>query len=568
MLREGVVRLMKHGSSDLLGNVNFAEVRALYKSMGFSQDELRGPVIGIANAWSELVPGHYNLRQVAEFVKKGIYRAGGTAVEFGVIGACDAYASGHEGMKYILPSRELIAASVETMARAHLVDGLVMLGSCDKIIPGMLMAAARLDIPAVLAVGGPMQGGAEFDGRKSDSTSVAEAVGMLRTGKVDEHEFRRLEDTACPGCGSCSFYGTANSMCALAEAMGMSLPGSALIPAVYADRMRSSEAAGRAIVELVRKGVTARRVITEEALENAIAVMLGTGASTNCVMHLCAIAAEAGLDPKRIFAKIDELSEKIPLVAKVNPASEFDMEAFYRAGGVPQVMRELKSFLHTGAVTATSRSVAENLESAVNPYGEDRRVIKTADEPFSREKGLCLLRGNLARDGAVAKPAAMAREMFKFTGPARVFDSEEEANKAILDGVVKAGDVVVVRYEGPKGGPGMREMFHAMKFLYGMGLAKKVALITDGRFSGTNNGCYVGHISPEAAEGGPLAALRDGDAITIDIENKTLSVALSEEEIAERMKDWRPPHKEIPDGWLGVYAKLASSASDGAVMKI
>ncbi|WP_239390997.1 dihydroxy-acid dehydratase [Cloacibacillus sp. An23] len=560
--------MTKRVGSELLGNINFAEVRALYKSMGFSQDELRGPVIGVANAWSEVVPGHYTLRRVAEFVKKGIYRAGGTAVEFGVIGACDAYASGHDGMKYILPSRELIAASVETMARAHLVDGLVLLGSCDKIIPGMLMGAARLDIPAVLAVGGPMIGGAEFDGRKSDSTSVTEAVGMLRTGRTDEEAFRRLEDTACPGCGSCSFYGTANSMAALAEAMGMSMPGGALIPAVYAERMRSSEAAGLAIVDLVKNGVSARRVMTYEALENAIVVMLGTGASTNCVMHLCAIASEAGLDPRKIFARIDWLSERVPLVAKVNPASEYDMEDFYRAGGVPQVMRELEKFLRTDALTATTRTVGENLKAAKNLYCVDRRVIKTAEDPFSRGKGLCLLRGNLAPDGAVAKPAAMAREMFRFTGPARVFDSEEEANEAILNGAVKAGDVVVVRYEGPRGGPGMREMFHAMKFLYGMGLAGKTALITDGRFSGTNSGCYVGHISPEAAAGGPLAALRDGDMITIDIENKSLSVALSDGEIASRMKDWRPPRREIPDGWLGIYAKLASSASDGAVMKI
>ena len=559
---------MKYKSTRQLENMNFKEARALYKSMGCSDADLKGPVIGIANSWNELVTGHFNLRQVAEFVKKGIYRAGGAAVEFGMIGACDGLASGHGGMKYILPSRELIASDLESMARAHNLDGLVMLGSCDKIVPGMLMGAARLDIPAIMAVGGPMLGGVEFDGRKSDSTSLSEAVGMFEAGTIGEDELNRLEETSCPSCGSCSFYGTANSMGALAEAMGMSLPGSALIPAVYAERLRSSEEAGRRIVELVNKNITARSVITEASLENAAVVMLATGASTNCVMHLCAIAYEAGLDPKKIFAAIDALSERVPLVAKVNPAAQYDMEAFYRAGGVRQVMREVRSLLHLDAVTVNGRALGENRDDFRNPYGADLNVIRSVDEPFSREKGLCLLRGNLAPEGAVAKPAAMDPSMFCFTGPARVFDSEEEANRAILAKEIAPGSVVVVRYEGPKGGPGMREMFHAMKFLYGMGLAKKVALITDGRFSGTNNGCYVGHISPEAAEGGPLAALRDGDMITIDINKKEVSADLSGEEIASRLKDWRAPVPDAPDGWLKIYAKLAASATDGAIMKI
>ena len=412
--------------------MNFKEARALYKSMGCSDADLKGPVIGIANSWNELVTGHFNLRQVAEFVKKGIYRAGGAAVEFGMIGACDGLASGHGGMKYILPSRELIASDLESMARAHNLDGLVMLGSCDKIVPGMLMGAARLDIPAIMAVGGPMLGGVEFDGRKSDSTSLSEAVGMFEAGTIGEDELNRLEETSCPSCGSCSFYGTANSMGALAEAMGMSLPGSALIPAVYAERLRSSEEAGRRIVELVNKNITARSVITEASLENAAVVMLATGASTNCVMHLCAIAYEAGLDPKKIFAAIDALSERVPLVAKVNPAAQYDMEAFYRAGGVRQVMREVRSLLHLDAVTVNGRALGENIDDFRNPYGADLNVIRSVDEPFSREKGLCLLRGNLAPEGAVAKPAAMDPSMFCFTGPARVFDSEEEANRAIL----------------------------------------------------------------------------------------------------------------------------------------
>lgn len=558
---------MKYTSTRHLENINFKEARALYKSMGRSDEDLKGPIIGVANSWNELVTGHFNLRQAAEFVKRGIYRAGGTAVEFGVIGACDGLASGHGGMKYILPSRELIANDLESMARAHNLDGLVMLGSCDKIVPGMLMGAARLDIPAIMAVGGPMLGGVEFDGRKSDSTSLSEAVGMFEAGAAGEAELTMLEGASCPGCGSCSFYGTANSMGALAEAMGMSLPGSALIPAVYAERLRSSEEAGRRIVALVNENITARRIITEDSLENAAVVMLATGASTNCVMHLCAIAYEAGLDPQKIFAMIDSQSERVPLVAKVNPAAKYDMEDFYRAGGIPQVMREVRPLLHQEALTVSGASLADNIKNYQNPYGTNRNVIKSMEAPFSREKGLCLLRGNIAPGGAVAKPAAMAPSMFRFTGPARVFDSEEAANRAILAREVEPGSVVVVRYEGPKGGPGMREMFHAMKFLYGTGLAEKVALITDGRFSGTNNGCYVGHISPEAAEGGPLAALRDGDMITVDIDKKEISAALSGEEIAARLKEWRAPAPDAPDGWLRIYAKLAASASEGAMMK-
>lgn len=553
-------------STKILGNVDFSETRALYKSMGATEADLKGPIIGIANSWNELVTGHFNLRQVAEHVKKGIYRAGGAAVEFGVIGACDGLASGHDGMKYILPSRELIANDIETMARAHNLDGLVMLGSCDKIVPGMLMAAARLDIPAVMAVGGPMLGGMEFDGRKSDSTSLSEAVGMMHAGLLSEEELKKLEEGACPCCGSCSFYGTANSMAALSEALGMSLPGSALIPAVYAQRLRSSEAAGRAAVEMVKRGVTARMIITRQSLKNAAVLMLGTGASTNCVMHLCAIGFEAGIPPREIFEKIEGLCDKIPLVAKVNPASEHDMEAFYKAGGVPAALSSLKKYIEQDALTVTGKTLAENAADDKNIYDANDGIIKEAEAPYSRGMGLCLLRGNLAPGGAVAKPAAMSEKMRRFTGPAVVFDCEEEANAAILAGNIKAGDVVVIRYEGPKGGPGMREMYHAMKYIYGMGLAQKTALITDGRFSGTNNGCYVGHISPEAAEGGPIAALRGGEMITIDIDDKSVSVELSGEEIEERLKTVIP-RKSDATGWLSIYAKLAASASDGAVLK-
>ena len=554
-------------SSKILNDVNFTEIRSLYKSMGASDEDLSRPIIGIANAWSELVTGHYNLRQLAEFVKKGIYRAGGTAVEFGVIGACDGLASGHLGMKYILPSRDLIANDIETMARAHNLDGIVMLGSCDKIIPGMLMAAARIDIPSIIAVGGPMLGGAIFDGRKSDSTSMTEAVGMLKTGKITMEELKELENVSCPCNGSCSFFGTANSMGALSEAMGMSLSGSALIPAVYAERFRSAEATGGAIVKLVRDKITSRDIITRHAIENAIIVMLATGASTNCVIHLCAIAHEAGLCTKETFDMIDRYSEKIPLVAKINPASQYDMEAFYKAGGIPQVMTELRSYLNLDALTVNDSSVETNLKNYRGAYPQDREIIKPASAPFSHEKGLCILHGNLAPDGAVAKPSAMAPQMFHFSGPAIVFNSEEEANDAIISGKVKAGHVIVVRYEGPKGGPGMREMFHAMKLLYGMGLATSVAVITDGRFSGTNNGCYVGHISPEAAENGPIAAIQNEDIITIDIQSKNISVNIDEEELKRRINLLTPHENTIPDGWLRIYAKLATSASDGAIIR-
>ncbi len=560
---------MKYRSADVLDDLLFTENRALYRSMGCSARDLEGPIIGIANSWNEIVPGHYNLRSVAEFVKKGIYRAGGTAVEFGVIAACDGIACGHLGMKYILPSRDLIANDVELMVQAHRLDGIVLLGSCDKIVPGMLMGAARLNIPAVMIVGGPMLGGAEFDGRVSDATSVSEAVGMLQAGRIDRAALDQLEETAAPGCGSCSFYGTANSMGCVAEALGMSLPGTALIPAVYAARMRTSEEAGRAIVELVRKNIRPRDIVTLRSLENAISVLMATGGSTNCVMHLSAIAHEIGVDAATMMDLYDAASERIPSIAKVNPASKYNMEDFYKAGGIPQVMRELQKHIHADCLTVSGRSVEENLRTWRNPYGEpDREVIRTLEAPFASSRGLAVLRGNLAPGTAITKPIAMNRDMYHFTGPARVFDSEEEANEAIMARAIREGDVVVIRYEGPKGGPGMREMYYAMKLLYGLGLGDKVALITDGRFSGTNNGCFVGHISPEAAEGGPIAIVRDGDQITVDIENKTLSLDLPAEEIASRLKMWvRPEPKEKLTGYLGLYAKLAASAAEGAMIR-
>ena len=559
---------MKYRSSEILSELMFTENRALYKSMGFSDRDLEGPLIGIANSWNELVPGHYNLRNVADFVKKGILRAGGAAVEFGVIGACDAQACGHIGMKYILPTRDLIAFDIESMAEAHRLDGIVLLGSCDKIVPGMLMAAARLDLPAILLVGGPMAGGIEFDGRKSDSTSVSEAVGMLSTGLISKEEFSRLEDNAAPSCGSCSYYGTANSMGCAAEAMGLSLTGSSLIPATSSARMRAAEATGRAIVDLVNGGVTARRIITRSSLENTARVMVATGGSTNTFIHLSAIANEIGVDAETMMDIYDRASDTIPSIARINPASEYDMEDFYRAGGILQVMKELYDDIDLSCLTVSGETLGENLEKWSHPFEVDRRVIRSKEDPFSRTGGLAVLRGNLAPGTGITKPIAIDPSMHYFSGPARVFECEEDANEAILSGKIAEGDVMVIRNEGPKGGPGMREMYFAMKLLYGRGLAKKTALITDGRFSGTNNGCFVGHISPEAAEDGPIAAVNDGDRITIDIKNKRLDVDLSPEEITYRLKHRvRPPKKEYK-GILGLYAKLAASAAEGGMIRI
>ncbi len=559
---------MKYRSSEIFSELMFTENRALYKSMGFSDRDLEGPLIGIANSWNELVPGHYNLRNVAEFVKKGIFRAGGAAVEFGVIGACDAQGCGHAGMRYILPTRDLIAFDIESMVEAHRLDGIVLLGSCDKIVPGMLMAAARLDIPTVLLVGGPMRGGIEFDGRKSDSTSVSEAVGMLSAGLVSKEEFSHLEDNAAPSCGSCSYYGTANSMGCAGESMGMSLTGSSLIPATASARMRAAEETGRAIVELVNSGITARRIITKASLENTAKIMVATGGSTNAFIHLSAIANEIGIGAETMMDIYDRASDTIPSIARINPASEYDMEDFYRAGGIPQVMMELGDDLDRACLTVTGKTLGENLKKWSHPFGADRRVIRSKRDPFSRTGGLAVLRGNLAPGTSITKPIAIDPSMHFFSGPAKVFEGEEDANEAILSGKISEGDVIVIRNEGPRGGPGMREMYFAMKLLYGRGLAKKTALITDGRFSGTNNGCFVGHISPEAAEDGPIAAVNDGDRITIDIKNKRLDVDLSPEEITYRLKHRvRPPKKEYK-GILGLYAKLAASAAEGGIIRI
>lgn len=554
-------------SEAILQRPEFCFNRGVYKSMGFSDKDLEKPIIGIANTWSELVPGSYNLRAVADSVRRGVYAAGGTPVEFGCIGACDGTAQGNEGMKYILPSRDLIANDVEVMVQAHQLDAIVLLGSCDKIVPGLLMAAARLKLPAILLPGGPMQGGPVFDGRAADLTSLSEGCGMVNAGTLKAEELYRMEDTCGPGCGSCSFYGTANTMCCLAEALGLTLPQGALIPAVYAERTRIAFATGEAIVELVRKNITADQILNEASLENAIRVLNATGGSTNGVLHLTAIARELGISSESMMDKFQKLSESTPLVAKVNPSSKYNMEDFYLAGGVPQVMKEIEPLLHTDVLTVTGRTVKENLADVSGKH-VNREVIKTMESPFAAFGGIAVLFGNLASEGCVTKPSAIKENIRYFTGKARVFDCEEDAERAILAGEIKPQSVVVIRYEGPKGGPGMREMYKAMKYLYGMGLAECTALITDGRFSGTNNGCFVGHISPEAAEGGPIALIEDGDVITIDIPNKKITLHVEEEVLAERKKHWKAPEPKYRTGYLAVYSKMAASASRGAVVEI
>jgi len=553
---------MKLRSQKILKRPEWSINRAYYKSMGYTDSDLEKPLIAIANAWSTTVPGHYNLRRVSVAVREGIRAAGGTPVEFGVIGACDGIAEGHEGMRYILPTRDIIAHSIELMVQAHQYDGLVLLGSCDKIVPGMLMAAARLDLPAILVNGGPMLGGPLIQGRKADTTSLIEGVGRLKKGEISEDELARMEDACAPTCGSCSFLGTANTMGCIAEALGMSLTGSAMIPATHAGRLHAAQDAGRAIVDLVRRGLTARQIITRASLENAVRLTSAIGGSTNAALHIPAIAYEAKLAfDIRWF---DDISRSTPLVARVNPAAACNVIDFYASGGVPVVMNEIASLLHTEAMTVTGRTIGENIHGHVSP---DNEVIRTVDNPFSTAGGIAVLFGSLAPHSAVTKPAAIRGDMLTFSGPARVYDSEAEANTAIMADVIRPGDVVVIRYEGPKGGPGMPEMFKAMKLLHGLGLSDKVALVTDGRFSGTNNGCFIGHISPEAMEGGPIALVRDGDPIAIDIPGKRLELKVAAAELARRRTRWQPPPARVTSGYLYLYSQLAESADKGAIIR-
>jgi len=553
--------MMPWRSQSQLGVPEGALARGLYRSMGYTDEDFRKPVIAIVNTWNTVCPGHFNLKQVAAEVQRGITQNGGMAVEFGTIGPCDGIAQGNEGMTYILPSREVILHSVEVMVESHRFDGLVLLGSCDKTVPALLMAAARLDLPTILVNGGPMEPGSRH-GRDIDVNEIEIAVGEYQAGKIDLAELAYVEKSACPTPGSCTMIGTANTMSCLSEVLGLSLPGSATIPATYSKRLQAAHESGRRVVDLVREGVTARKIITAPAMENAIRVGLAIGGSSNLVLHLLALAEEADL-PLQID-DFDRLSRETPYIASIMTASEYDMVDFHRAGGIPAVMQQLLPLLHGDALTVSGCSVRENVKDA---RIEDERVIRPLANPFKPDGGLAIMRGNLAPQSAVAKPSAISAERLQVEGPAVVFNSEQELIVAIGEKRIARGDILVVRYEGPKGGPGMREMYTPLKLLDGYGLAEHVYLITDGRFSGSNRGGFVGHICPEAAEGGPLAIVENGDLIKIDVPNRRVDLLVGEEEMARRFEAWQGPVVRVKKGYLALYADLVKPASRGAVMK-
>ncbi len=534
--------------------------RGLFKAMGYTDEQIRRPIIGIANAFSEIIPGHIHLNQIASAVKQGVLMAGGTPAEFGVIGVCDGIAMGHEGMKYSLASRELIADSVECMARAHAFDGLVLIPNCDKIVPGMLMAAARLNIPAIVISGGAMMS-LKKEGKALDLNSLFEGSAAVRTGAIDEAELADLENKACPGCGSCSGMFTANSMNCLSEVLGMALPGNGTIPAVYAARIRLAKEAGMRIMDLVERDIKPSDILKEESFRNALTVDMALGCSTNSVLHLPAIAKEAGFELN--LDMINEISAKVPNLCHLAPSGHHHIQDLYQAGGVEAVMAELnkKNLLATDCLTVTGKTLGENIKDA---KVLDHDVIRPIDNPYSPVGGIAILRGNIAPDGAVVKRAAVAEEMLVHEGPARVFDSEDAAIAAIRGGEIKKGDVVVIRYEGPKGGPGMREMLSPTSAIAGMGLDKDVALLTDGRFSGATRGAAIGHISPEAMEGGSIALIEEGDIISIDIPAGKLNVKVDDATLAARREKWVCPPPKITTGYLGRYAKLVGSANTGA----
>jgi len=537
--------------------------RSLFKALGLTDEEISRPLVGIANSANEIIPGHIHLDKIVEAVKAGVRMAGGTPIEFSTIGVCDGIAMNHEGMKYSLASRELIADSIEVMAIAHPFDALVLVPNCDKIVPGMLMAAMRLNIPSIVISGGPMLAG-KFSGRAVDLISVFEGVGRVARGEWTEKQLKELEDCACPGCGSCAGMFTANSMNCLAEALGMALPGNGTIPAVSAARMRLAKLAGLKVMELLRKNLRPRTIATLNAFKNAMAVDMALGCSTNTVLHLPAIAHEAGIELN--LDLFNTVSDQTPHLCFLSPAGPHHVEDLDAAGGVPAVMSELTKLklIDTQVITATGLKLAQNLKGI---KVKDYNVIRSIKDPYHKEGGLAILRGNLAPKGAVVKQSAVAPEMMVNEGTAIVFDSEEEAMAGILKGRVKPGHVVVVRYEGPKGGPGMREMLSPTSAIAGMGLDKEVALITDGRFSGGSRGAAIGHVSPEAAEGGLIALVKNGDRILIDIPNKKLTLLVSKEEINRRRQTWKPPEPKIKSGYVARYAQMVTSAGTGAILK-
>ncbi len=537
--------------------------RALFKAMGYTDEELERPLIGVVNSQNEIVPGHIHLDKITEAVKAGIRMAGGTPIEFGAIGVCDGIAMGHTGMKYSLATRELIADSCEAMGKAHSFDGMVFIPNCDKIVPGMLMAAARINVPSIVVSGGPMLS-LNKDGKQLDLNTMFEAVGAFKAGKITQEEVDDFENSACPGCGSCSGMFTANSMNCLTEVLGLGLTGNGTIPAVYAERIRLAKHAGMKIMELVEKDIKPSDILTEKAFENALTVDMALGCSTNSVLHLPAIANET--DMQIDLDIINKISARTPNLCKLAPAGGYHIQDLYAAGGVQAVMKELskKGLLHLDLITATGKTVGENIQNA---RVKDYDVIKNIDTPYSATGGIAVLRGNIAPDGAVVKKSAVADSMLVHKGPARVFDSEDEAIKSIYEGKIVKGDVVIIRYEGPKGGPGMREMLGPTSAIAGMGLDSCVALITDGRFSGASRGASIGHVSPEAMEGGPIALIREGDIVDINIPEGRLNIECAQEELDRRKASWSAPQPKITSGYLGRYARLVTSASTGAVLK-
>jgi len=537
--------------------------RSLLKAMGYTDEEISRPLIGVVNAANEIIPGHIHLDMIAGDVKAGIRMAGGTPVAFPAIGVCDGIAMGHSGMKYSLASRELIADSIEVMVSAHPFDALVMVPNCDKIVPGMLMAALRLNIPTIFVSGGPMLAGI-LKGKKVDLITVFEGVGAVKSGSMTLKELKALEDCACPGCGSCSGMYTANSMNCLTEAIGLGLPGNGTIPAVHAARRRLAKEAGMKIMELYKKNIRPRAIATLAAFKNALAVDMALGCSTNTALHIPAIAHEAGF--RLDLDLFNEISDKTPHLCHLSPAGPHHIEDLDRAGGVQGVMKEINKLgiLDLQVLTVTAKTLGDNLKQA---RVIDQGVIRPVNNPYHREGGLAVLKGNLAPEGAVVKQSAVDPGMMVNEGKARVFDGEEAAVEAILGGKIKAGDIVVIRYEGPKGGPGMREMLAPTSAIAGMGLDKAVALLTDGRFSGGSRGAAIGHISPEAAEGGNIALIKEGDKIRIDIPNKQLTLKVSDKELAERRKRFKPRPPAVTTGYLARYAKMVTSASTGAIFK-
>ena len=546
--------------------------RSLFYASGYTDEELNQPLVGIICAKNELIPGHIELDRISEAVKAGVRMAGGTPIEFPAIGVCDGIAMGHEGMKYSLVTRELIADSVECVAKAHQFDALVMIPNCDKIVPGMLMAAARLDLPTVFVSGGPMMPGHlagndpsnPYSGKNLSLTDMFEAVGGLAVGKITETQLKEMEHRACPGCGACSGMFTANSMNCLTEVLGLGLPGNGTIPAVTGERIALAKHAGMAVMNLYKKGITARQMMTAENFKNGLAADMALGCSSNTMLHLPAIAHEAGIEID--LHEVNEISNRTPNLCHLAPAGHTFMCELDDAGGVQAVLAELakKNLINTSLITATGKTIAENIQGVKNRNPE---ILRPIENPFSDNGGIAILFGNLAPNGTVVKRSACAPELMNHTGPARVFNDESEAMKAVQNAQIKPGDVVVIRYEGPKGGPGMREMLAVTAALAGQGLDKQVALITDGRFSGATRGASLGHCSPEAAVGGPIALVEEGDTITLDINNYKIHLNVSDEELARRRAAWKEPEPKVKTGYLARYAKLVSSADKGAILE-